>query len=163
MKNQKTVMEFRKESDNRWYLVCPEYEEKVTKEFRSTHSYLDEEGKTCFYEDEQDFSNPLDDHTKHPDWKIWDPHRDLVMTDSFVRLLQSMGGKKPDVIHLDVIAYGFVANTYVLYHRTSFDETGADYELIIGDGCPEKIRVSGFCYTFYDRCYPEYFHFKAVK
>ena len=74
--------------NGRWYLECEEWVELMTKEFRRTHTYKNEEGKVTKFNEERDFSNPLDDHTKHPDWQ--DPSRGetLVIDDSFVALIE---------------------------------------------------------------------------
>lgn len=159
MLTQKKVLTFNREKNNRWYVESKEWEELQTKHFRKTHTYEDEEGKTQYYNEEQDFSNPLDDHTKHPAWR--DPHEDLVMDDSFEALLQKMAAGARQV-KMEVISYGWVSNTYTHYYRSGYDENGANYELRFKADLPAHIRLTPICLFLFDG-YPEHFHGKSIK
>lgn len=162
MLTQKKTLTFNKESNNRWYVVCNEYEEKVTKQFRETFTYVDADGHTQKYAKKQDLTNPLDDHTKHPAWPSCEPHKDLVMAESFERLLDvlAQGGRQ---VVIDVIAYGWVSNTFTHYHRCQIDGQGAEYELRFRNDLPQCIRLTPFCRFIFDGLYPEHFHGKVVK
>lgn len=162
MLTQKKTLTFNKETNNHWYLVCDEYEEKVTKEFRETFTYTDTEGKVQKYETEQDLTNPLDDHTKHPAWPSCDPHKNLVMAESFEQLLETLA-KGERTVTIDVISYGWVANTYTHYHRIAIDGEGAEYELRFRNDLPQRIRLTPICRFLFDGLYPEYFHGKVIK
>lgn len=162
MLTQKKTLTFNKENDNRWYIVCDEYEEKVTKEFRETFTYTDTEGKVQKYETEQDLTNPLYDHTKHPAWPSCDPHKNLVMTESFEQLLETLA-KGERTVTIDVISYGWVANTYTHCHRITIDGEGAEYELRFRNGLPQRIRLTPICRFLFDGLYPEHFHGKVIK
>ena len=125
MITQLRTLTFFKEN-GRWYLECEEWVELMIKEFRRTHTYKNEAGKVTKYNVVQDLSNPLDDHTKHPDWQ--DPSRGetLVMDASFVALIgQKAGGA--DRVQLDMISYGWVSNTFAHYLREEIGKDGARY------------------------------------
>lgn len=162
MLTQKKTLTFNKENDNRWYIVCNEYEELLTKEFRETFTYVDAEGHTQKYETEQDQSNPLDDHTKHPAWPSCNPHKDLVMDESFEKLLEKLADGKPQVV-IEVISYGWVANTFTHYQRCTIDGKGAEYELRFRNDLPQHIRLTPICRFLFDGLYPEHFHGKVIK
>lgn len=159
---QKKTLTFNKENDNRWYLECSEYEEKVTKEFRETFTYTDAEGHVKHYEKEFDPANPLDDHTKHPVWPSVEPHKDLIMAKSFENLLEKLAHGKRSIT-LDAISYGWVANTFTHYQRCSIDGQGAEYELRFRDDLPQRIRLTPICRYLFDGCYPEHIHGKVIK
>ena len=158
---QKKTLTFNKENDNRWYLECKEYEEKKAKEFRQIFTYTDEEGHIQSYEEEQDFDNPLDDHTKHPDWPSFEPHKDLVMAESFELLLEKLAGGKRQVV-LDVISYGWVANTFAHYQRCTIDGQGAEYELRFRNDLPQRIRLTPICRFLFGGLYPLHIHGKQL-
>jgi len=162
MLTQKKTLTFNKENDNRWYLECKEYEEKMTKEFRETFTYTDNEGHIKKYEPKQDLANPLDDHTKHPAWPSCDPHKDLVMAESFEQLLDELSESGRQVT-LDVISYGWVANTFTHYQRCSIDGQGAEYELRFRKDLTRRIRLTPICRFLFDGLYPEHFHGKVIK
>lgn len=162
MMTQKKTLTFNKENDNRWYLSCKEYEEKVTKEFRATFTYVDGDGHIQHYKEEQDLSNPLDDHTKHPAWPSFEPHKHLVMAESFEQLLEKLANGAQEV-KLEVIAYGWVANTYTHYQRCLIDGQGAEYELRFRHDLPQRIRLTPICRFVFNGLYPEHFHGKVIK
>lgn len=157
-----SVFNFHKEADGRWYLESPEWEQEQTQLFRETHKYLDEEdGKWKSYQEKQDLSDPKDDHTKHPEWR--DPRMDqrLIMDPTFEALLEKLAKGKLSVA-LDVLAYGWVSNTYVHYQRTSYDESGASYRLRFGNDLPERFRLTPICRWVFDGSYPEFLHGKVL-
>lgn len=161
MLTQKKVLTFNREKNNRWYVESKEWEELQAKIFRQTHTYEDEDGKTQHYEEEQNFSNPMDDHTKHPDWCDHRLDKELMMDESFELLLQklSCGDRQ---VKMEVISYGWVSNNYTHYHRTKVDENGADYELRFKADLPIHIRLTPICRSLFD-CYPEHIHGKVIK
>lgn len=162
MLTQRQTLTFNKEKDNRWYIVCKEYEEKKTQEFRTTFTYVNAKGEIKNYNLVQDKNDPLDDHTKHPSWPSFEPRKDLVMAESFGQLLDKLaqGGRQ---LVLDVIAYGWVSNTYTHYQRCSIDDEGADYELRFRIDLPQRIRLTPVCRFLFDGLYPEHFHGKVIK
>ena len=162
MLTQKKTLTFNKENNNRWYLSCKEYEEMVTKEFRATFTYINEEGRITKYETVQDMSNPKDDHTQHPEWPRFEPHQNLMMDESFEQLLEVLA-KGDQQVTLEVISYGFVSNTNTHIHRLAFDETGADYEFRFRHDLPQRFRLTPICRFLFDGSYPEYFHGKVIK
>jgi hypothetical protein len=145
--------------NNLWYLECPEWVERQTKLFRKTHTYKNEEGKNTKYNLVQDFSNPLDDHTKHPDWS--DPSRDkaLVMDDSFVALLEQRACGDMSMT-LDIISYGCVSNTFAHYKRTSIDKDGALYTDRFDSSFPKTFLLKPIFYFLFSDVYPLYIHVK---
>ena len=60
MMTQKKTLTFNKENNNRWYVVCNEYEVKVTKEFRETFTYTDKDGEVKTLEISKDIYNELE-------------------------------------------------------------------------------------------------------
>ena len=162
MLTKEMMLTFNKENDNRWYLVCHEYEQKVAMKFRETFTYTDAEGHIQRYEEEQDLSNPLDDHTKHPAWPIYEPHKDLVMAESFEQLLDKLAGGKRQVT-IEAISYGWVSNTFAHNQRCSIDDEGAEYELRFRHDLPQRIRLTPICRFLFDGLYPEHFHGKVIK
>lgn len=161
MLTQKKALTFNKENDNRWYLSCKEYEEEKARMFRATFTYINEEGRETKYETKQDFSNPMDDHTKHPAWPSFEPHQDLMMDESFELLLEGLA-KGNRLVTLEVISYGFVSNTYTHVHRFAFDENGADYEFRFRHDLPQRFRLTPICRYLFDGGYPEHFHGRVI-
>lgn len=162
MLTQNKTLTFNKENDNRWYIECKEYEEKKTQEFRATFTYMDEKGHETKYEKVQDLTNPMDDHTKHPAWPGCEPHKDLVMDETFEQLLELLAKGQRKVM-LEVFAYGWVANTYTHYQRCSIDGQGAEYKLRFRNDLPERVRLTPVCRFIFDGLYPEHFHGKVIK
>ena len=142
-----------------WYLECPEWVERQTRLFRKTHTYKNEEGKNTKYNEVQDLRNPLDDHTKHPNWK--DPSRDqaLVMGESFVALLEQKACGASTVT-LDIISYGCVSNTFAHYLRTRVDEDGAVYTDRFQSALPRTFLLKPIFYFLFSDVYPLYIHIK---
>lgn len=156
MLTQKTTLTFIKENNN-WSIVCDAWVDKKTAEFRATNVYFDESGKTVKYEKVQDFSNPLDDHTKHPLWS--DPRKDLVMSEGFAELLEA-ASKDGKTAQIEFISYGWVSNTFSHYCLKSSDKTGADYEIRFGNEMPKQLRLTPVFRFILDSEYPDYIHLK---
>jgi len=156
---QKKTLVFNKENDNCWYVECKKWEEEQTKLFRETHLHLDKEGKIVPYEKELQLDNPLDDHTKHEEWR--DPHADLAMDDSFGKMLDQMAaGKK--IVTIEMLSYGWVCNTFTHYRFVGLDLQVAEYELRFDTGLPAHIRLTPIFRYIFDSNYPLHLHVKAV-
>ena len=159
MITQLRTLTFFKEN-GRWYLECEEWVELMTKEFRRTHTYKNDEGKMTKYNEERDFSNPLDDHTKHPAWS--DPSRGeaLVMDDSFVALIEQKAGGA-DRAQLDMISYGWVSNTFAHYLREKeVGKEGARYKARFETLYPETFLLKPVFSFLFAGVYPRYIHVK---
>ena len=141
-------------------MECEEWVELMTKEFRRTHTYKNDEGKMTKYNEERDFSNPLDDHTKHPAWS--DPSRGeaLVMDDSFVALIEQKAGGA-DRAQLDMISYGWVSNTFAHYLREKeVGKEGARYKARFETLYPETFLLKPVFSFLFAGVYPRYIHVK---
>lgn len=165
MLTQKKTLTFQKENDNRWYLVCDEYKEEKTKEFRMAFTHEDKDGKPAKYEEKQDFRDPLDDHTKHPAWPEYEFcfHKKLMMNETFEALLEKFAAKGSNEVTLEVISYGYVANAFTHIHRLSIDDQGAEYEFRFRKDLPQRFRLTPFCCYLFDGLYPEHFHGRVIK
>ena len=145
--------------NGRWYLECGEWVELMTKEFRRTHTYKNEEGKVTKYNEERDFSNPLDDHTKHPDWQESSRGETLVMDDSFVALIEQKACRA-DRVQLDMISYGLVCNTFAHYLREEIGKGGARYTARFETPSPETFLLKPVFSFLFAGTYPLYIHVK---
>lgn len=161
MLTQKKTLVFNKENDNRWYVECKKWEEEQTALFRETHVHLDADGKSVPYEKEQQLDNPLDDHTKHEEWR--DPHADLVVNDSIAALLEQFCKKGSRQVKVEVLTYGWVSNTHAHYLRKSIGAKGCEYELRYDlKELPKSFCLTPlFCYIF-ECSFPNYLHVKLV-
>ena len=158
MITQLRTLTFFKEN-GQWYLECEEWVELMTKEFRKTHTYKNEAGKVTKYNEVQDLSNPLDDHTKHPDWQ--DPSRGetLVMDDSFVALIEQKACGA-DRVKLDMISYGWVSNAFAHYLREEIGKEGARYTARYETPYPEPFLLKPVFSFLFAGTYPLYIHVK---
>ena len=164
MLTREKTLTFHKENDGHWYLESQEYEDEMTKEFRATRKYTDDDGRLCSYENEQDFSNPLDDHTRHPEWPdcLAAMHQDRMMSESFASLLERHARDGQEVV-IDVISYGWVSDTYAHLQLCSIDDQGADYEFRFSKDLPQRIRLRPIFLFLFDGRYPKYYHCKVIK
>ena len=146
-----------KEKNGSWYVECKSWEEKQTALFRETFMYIDNDGKLQKYEKEQDFSNPLDDHTKNPSWR--DPHEDLVMYESVGQMLDEIAkGRK--TLRIEVCANGWVSNTFIHLRRVDLTEKGAYYEPRFTKN-PKRYLLTPIARFIMD-IYPENLHIKVI-
>lgn len=153
---QKKTLTFNKEK-NHWYLECKQWEDEQTELFRRTNYYEDKDGLIVKYSAVRDLTNPLDDHTKHPLWH--DPHEDLIMADTFGKLLEKKAnGKK--TIQMDMASYGWVSNTFTHYDRMSYDASGARYVLRFDSELPKEIDLTPIFQYVFDGIIPQYLHLK---
>lgn len=155
---QLRTLTFFKENE-RWYLECEEWVELQTKLFRKYHTYMNEEGKITKYNEERDFTNPMDDHTKHPDWI--DPSRGetLVMDDSLVALIEQKAGGA-DRVQLDMISYGWVSDTFAHYLREEIGKDGARYSARFETPYPKSFLLKPVFSFLFAGVYPLYLHVK---
>ncbi len=142
-----------------WYVECEEWVEHQTKLFRETHTYTNEAGKTVKYNEEQDFDDPLDDHTKHPDWSDPSRSRVLVMDDSFVALIEQKA-QGADRVQLDMISYGWVSDTFAHYLRDEIGKQGARYVARFATPYPETFLLTPIFHFLFAGAYPLYIHVK---
>jgi hypothetical protein len=152
---QKKTLTFNKEN-NKWYLECKEYEEEMTKLFRKNHSYKDGDGRIVKYEVVQDFTNPMDDHTKHPKWH--DPKEDLIMEDSFVKMLEKKA-KGKNSTQFEMISYGWVSNTFTHYVCDNIEGDRAQYTVRFNSQYPSTIHLTQIFQYLFER-FPKYIHLK---
>lgn len=158
MISQLRTLSFFKEN-GLWYVECEEWVEHQTKTFRKTHTYMNEAGKTVKYNEVQDFDNPLDDHTKHPDWS--DPSRSkmLVMDDSFVTLIEQHA-QGAENVQLEIISYGFVSNTFAHYMCVEAGKQGARYVARFATPYTETFLLTPIFHFLFAGAYPLYIHVK---
>ena len=161
MITQKIILSFNKESDNRWYVVCPQWEEEQTKLFRETFTYVDENGKIQKYEEVLNPDNPLDDHTKNPMWK--DPHNDLIMDETFEVLLDSRLSNGKRQVSLEMISYGWVSNALAHYQLKEEDRNGAEYVLRFGFNKVNSFHLTRIFPFVFKGTFPKVLHLKAVE
>jgi len=152
---QKKTLTFNKEN-SRWYLECKEWEDEMTRLFRKNHAYIDDQGHKVKYEAVRDYSNPLDDHTKHPLWH--EPKNDLVMEDTFSELLENKA-KGRDSIQLEMISYGWVSNTFTHYVCRNIDGDKAEYAVRFDTSKPNIIHLTPVFQYLFER-FPKYIHLK---
>lgn len=163
MKNQKNTLSklrtftFNKDADGNWYLESKEFEDYITKLFRETHTYTNENDKQQTYASERDLENPLDDHTKHPEWV--EPRTYLKMNEDMNSLLDIIAGNpnKNQSVTLDTISYGFVCNTFMHYHFVEqTPDGGAIYKLQYKGrfDLPETLKLPRLALFFFDGIFP---------
>lgn len=155
MLTQKKTLTFNKEN-HKWNLECKAWEDEMTRLFRKNHTYRDDEGNEKKYKDDQDFSDPMDDHTKHPLWR--DPKNDLIMKDSFSELLE-IKAKGKDSVALEMISYGWVSNTFTHYVCRNIDDDKAEYAVRFSSPYPSVIHLVPVFQFVFER-YPKYLHLR---
>jgi len=153
---QKKTLTFNKEN-NLWYVDCKEWEEKQTQLFRETHIHSIGNGNYANYKKELDLSDPLDNHTKHPKWR--DPRQDLIMDESFGKLIeQKAHGKK--TIAIEIVSYGWVSETFTHYECKTIKEDGALYDIRSDSNLQSQILLTPIFQYLFDGFYPKYIHLK---
>ena len=159
MLTTKQILTFNKEKNGNWYVESKAWEDAQTKRFRQIFTYLDKDGKIKNYEKEQDMSNPLDDHTKHPDWR--DPHEDLLMHESFGAMLDKVAGNSRQ-LKIEVVAYGWVSNCFSHFQRQEIGFEGARYKTRFRQDLPQEFLLSPIT-LFLFGTYPEHFHARLLN
>lgn len=155
---QLRTITFQKEQ-GRWFLKSEEWVELQTRIFRQTHTYLNEKGKMTKYNEVQDFSDPYDDHTKHPEWS--DPRwsEALVADGPLVTLIEQKAHGALRV-QIDFISYGWVSDTFAHYQLEEVASDGARYKARFATSYPETLHLKPVFHFLFANAYPRYLHVK---